>query len=604
MIDPGALAFDTSANAISVALPGVLWATLFLLAFGRPEFAESVGFGRRTFWLLLPGALLASLTLLPVTPIGNDWLAVSFAGAMFPLLVCGLAFERFAPPLRRSLGLYLGVLLVIGAGLLVLALPAADPLARAAGGALGGSVAAGQDLLVVLGSGVAAVAVAAFGLRGGWAARVASVLVLTLAVEAATFLASVSLPGVGIEESFPVYLAPPVLAGLLAVLVAPRVFPGAEGFALPTAYIASTFGVLIGADVLRQPPLYVGGPSGLYTIGGAGVLDLVYLSGLLGLTAAYGAHRLLLRPLAPQGDPLPVSPPGPWTRLVAAFRIGVAGDSTAALRGASEASRDAAAQASRLLGAPSPDPARPWAALPVPGWIVSDDANLASAAAAGTSDGREAFRGWITARWLVQLGQELGARRFASIGQRIVAFALDLVVIGAPALALWTALALTTGGDLASLLGNIPYNAAALGFIGVGFLYFVLAERLGGTTLGKWAMGLIVRDRALAGPSFRSLLVRNAPLLGPLSLVGLGGAVAVALLTKTGGAGTIAILGLPLPTGVFAFATTLAIVGGGIALLGTVGVLVMAVTSERQRLGDLMAGTWVLRRAAPADRPG
>jgi uncharacterized RDD family membrane protein YckC len=604
MIDPGALAFDTAGNAVSVALPGVLWAALFLLAFGRPEFAASVGFGRLTFWLLLPGAFFATLTLLPVAPIGPDWLAVSFAGAIFPLFVCGLALDRLAPPLRRSLTVYLGALLAVGTGLLLLVLPSSEALAAAAGGLVGGSAAAGQNLLVVLGATIAAVVAGALGLRGGPAGRLAALLILTLAVVAGTFVASIALPGVGIEEAFPTFLFPPVLAGMLAVLVAPRLVPGAEGLALPMAYIASTFGVLIGADVLRQPPLYVGGPSGLYTVGGAGVLDLVYLSGLLGLAAAYGTHRLLGRSLDPVGAPLPPSPPAPWTRLLAAFRIGVGGDTAAALRGASAASRDAAAQAARLLNAPPADPARPWASLPVPGWVVSDDANLAAAAAAGTSDGREAFRGWLTARWMVQLGQELGARRFASVGQRILAFILDLAVVSVPALLVWAAMAFATPGDLGALLSNVPYNAAALGFIGVAFLYLVLAERLAGTTVGKWALGLVVRDRAMARASFRSLLVRNAPLLAPLTLVGLGGAIAVGFLTKAGSSATIAILGLPLPTGVFAFAFTLAFVAGGIALLGTIGILVMAVTSERQRIGDLMAGTWVLRRAPVGGRSG
>ena len=604
MIDPGALAFDTAGNAISVALPGVLWALLFLLAFGHPEFAESVGFGRRTFWLLVPGAFLATLALLPIAPIGSDWLAVSFAGAMFPLLVCGLAFARFAPPVGRSLGRYLGLLALVGGVGLGFVLPAADPIARAAGAAVGGTAAAGQNVLVVAVAAIATVALAVGATRSGPLRRVAAPLGLTFGVMAATFLASTAIPGVGIEESFPIFLLPPLLAGIAAGLIAPRVWPGAEGFALPTAYLASTFGVLVGADALRQPPLYGSGPSGLYTVGGAGVLDLVYLSGLLGLAAAYGTHRLLGRGYAPVGPALPAPAPGPWKVLLGAFRTGVEGDSTAALRGASAASHDAAVQSARLLDLPPPDPARPWAALPVPGWIVSDDANLAAAAARGAADGRESYRGWLTARWMVQLGQELGARRFATVGQRMIAFVVDLAVVSAPALALFAALALATPGNLATLLDGVVYNAAAFGFVAVAYLYFVLAERLGGTSVGKWVLGLIVRDRALARPGLRALLVRDAPLLGPLTLVGLGGAVAVAFLTKSGGAASIAILGLPLPTGVFAFAIMLAFVAGGIALLGTVGILVMAVTSERQRLGDLMAGTWVLRRAPAPDRRG
>ncbi len=150
MIDPIALTNDIVGNVSSLALPALLWALIYLLAWEQGPFATSIGFGRRTFWLLLPGALLASLVLLPIQPGANDWLAI---------------------------------------------------------------------------------------------------------------------PGVGIEESFPMYLLPPFGAGGGAVVAAEWVFPGGEGLALPAAYVAGTFGVLVGADVLREPPLYIaGGPAGLYAI--------------------------------------------------------------------------------------------------------------------------------------------------------------------------------------------------------------------------------------------------------------------------------------------------------------------------------------------------
>ncbi len=81
----------------------------------------------------------------------------------------------------------------------------------------------------------------------------------------------------------------------MAAVVAPLVLRGEEALALPAAFVAGTFGVLVGADVLRQPPLYPSSSPGLYIIGGAGVFDLVYLSGLLALATAFAAHRLLGR---------------------------------------------------------------------------------------------------------------------------------------------------------------------------------------------------------------------------------------------------------------------------------------------------------------------
>ncbi len=75
-------------------------------------------------------------------------------------------------------------------------------------------------------------------------------------------------PGVGI--SMPV-LIPPVFSAVFALILAP-------GFAAPTAFIAGTLGVLIGADILnlRKAQKY----GGFLSIGGAGVFDGIFLVGI------------------------------------------------------------------------------------------------------------------------------------------------------------------------------------------------------------------------------------------------------------------------------------------------------------------------------------
>ncbi len=606
MVNPVQLTLDIGANTASLALPGALWAAWFLLAFEHPEFASSVGFGRRAFWLLLPGSLVASLALLPLVPIANDWLAISFAGALFPLFVLALSFDRFAPPAGRSLGLFALALIALTALLLVLVLPVADPLVGSVAAALHVAFAGAQDLVVAIAASAAvAVAVVVGVVRGGTARTLAALLAITGGVLVLTFAFSVALPGVGIEENFPEYLLPPIGAGVVAAALAPRILPGREALAIPLGFGSATLGVLVGADVLHQPPLYAGAASGVYAIGGAGVLDLVYLSGLLGLGSAYAVHRGLGRGLAPVGRA--ASAGGsfpPMARLVRSFRDGVAGRNAVSLTEAAEASHAAALQASRLMGRPPPPPDRPWEGLPVPGWIVSDDANLTSAARQDPPDPAEAYRGWLTARNLVLVGRELGSRRFATPAQRTAAFAVDLAVVVAPFAALWTVLSMTYPGGLVALVESTPFNAAAYAFIAVAFLYFVLSEQLVGTTIGKWLVGLVVRNRALGRPGFLSLLVRNAPLVPALSVIGIGIPVAIAFLVKGGSAGGVTLDGVALPSGLFAFIGALGFVGVGIALLGSFGLLVIALTSERQRLGDVLAGTWVVRAATPEPPAG
>jgi uncharacterized membrane protein/uncharacterized RDD family membrane protein YckC len=604
VVDSVQLATDILSNTISLALPGLLWALLFLLAWEREPFAESIGFGRRSFWLLLPGAVLATLAYLPIAPVSTDWTAVSFGGAIFPLLVGLLAFGRAAPPRSRSLALYLGLLAVEGGALFVLVLPSTVGLSNAMATAFGTSNYAGNDLVVTFAAVVFTVIVGAvaLGTQELLVRRVAFLSGLTTLVLVMTFVVSSAIPGVGITESFPFYLLPPVAVGFLAVGFARRVFPGEPAFGLPTAFLASTFGVLLGADLLRQPPLYGTGPSGVYTIGGAGVLDLVYLSGLIGFGSAYLAYWALGLDFAPVGAPTPARELTPFARLGRAFRDGLDGRLEDALQGSAAASRSAAAQAHRLLGiSPAPED-RPWQDIGVPGWVVADQANLESAARTPTTDGREGFRAWLTARWLVLIARDLGQRRFATIWSRVAAFLTDLTVVTLPAVAVWTVILETTPGGLAAALQNVTFNAAIFGFIAWAFLYFVLTEAFGGATLGKRLFGLEVRERTLDPATGLSALVRNTTVLPVLTVIGIGVALALAFGLKSGSSTSLAIAGVSLPSGFLVLVAALAFVLGGVLLLGTGALLFIAATSDRQRLGDLWAGTWVVRRE-PFARP-
>ena len=616
MVNPLQLSLDILANAISLALPAALWAFLFLLAWENTPFGERVGFGRTAFWLLLPGALLATFALLPFAPVSNDWVAVSFGGALFPLFVGARAFGRAAPPIGRSLLRVLVFLAVEGAVLLLLVLPPGGPVV--------GVVAAWGVpwdtalVLVVLLASVAwtVLALALFLPRtrpsspadsaaGRSDRAVAFALCLTTGVLASTYAASSAVPGVGIVEPFPLFLLPPLAAGFAAALLASRVFPGEEEFSLPVAYFATTFGVLLGADLLRQPPLYGSGPAGLYTIGGAGVLDLVYLSGLLALAAAYLGHRALGRRVSIDAGRAAPGAPTPIGRLGQAFRAGVYGQLNDSLRASAESAREAAGQARRLLEVPDAPAERPWQGLPVPGWVVSDQANLEAVARDGTADGREGFRAWLTARWLVYLGRDLSGRRFGSVRARAVAYLIDLALVTGPAALVWALVAFATPGDLTDLLTSVPFNAAIYGFIAVAFLYTVVAETLTGTSLGKHVLGLVVRDRKLRSPGFMAALVRNVSLLPTLTVIGIGGALAVAFGLKSGLLGSVTVAGIPFSGGVLATVGVIVFVVGGVGLFGALGVLVIVSTSERQRLGDLLAGTWVVRApSGPLRAPG
>jgi uncharacterized RDD family membrane protein YckC/uncharacterized membrane protein len=607
VVAPVEIAFDVTSTAVSVALPGVLWTVLFLLAWSHGPFADSIGLGRKVFWLLVPGALFASFAFLPITPVSYDWLAVSLAGAVFPLFVGGLALGRYAPPLGRSLGAFLGALAVMSGALFVIVLPSTAGALAQVGAAIRLSAAGAEVLLVAVVAAACSAVVGAIALRSPDRAprAVAFLFALVSGVLVLTFAGSSAIPGLGITESFPFYLLPPLGAGLIAGLVAPRVFPREEGFALPVAFFASTFGVLLGADLLREPPLYGQGPAGLYTIGGAGVLDLVYLSGLLGLAGAYLVHRLYDRGWRPIGTPLPETIPSPVGYLARAFRSGAEGHLEESLRESSRAAHEAAAQAWRLRGAAAPPDANPWRGLPVPGWVVSDQANLDAISVSDTTDSREAYRAWLMACQLVALGHLLGYGRFASIPQRILAFTIDLLLVGGGGVAVFTLIAYGTPGGINDLLSSLSFNAAIYGFVAVAFFYFAFAEAWVGATIGKALVGIAVRDRDLRRPDRLAAFVRNAPIAPVLVCVGIGAAIAVAIAVKGLASGPSYLPGVSFSVGVIAILGITGVVVGAVALLGAFAILAILLTSERQRVGDLWAGTWVVREptTTPPVRP-
>lgn len=81
-------------------------------------------------------------------------------------------------------------------------------------------------------------------------------------------------PYLGIVAEFPQYFLPSVIGILMGVILFRK-----KELQIPLVYSITVLGVLIGADIVRIPLLVDEGVLG--SIGGAGAMDLVYLSGLI-----------------------------------------------------------------------------------------------------------------------------------------------------------------------------------------------------------------------------------------------------------------------------------------------------------------------------------
>jgi uncharacterized membrane protein len=420
MVDPVQLVSDLLQTAAVYLLPPFLWLFLYLFAWENPTLSTEVGFGRTTFWLLLLAGAIGWAVNLPFFWWGGDVLAVNFGGAVFPIVVACIVLTRVWGRTTDTFAVFFaGFAAIAGTAFVaVLLLPTGG---SAFGTSLSWDLLGGAILtlvtLVALFVFVGVLRVA----RRADLRPLTLVLVLTVGALLATFFTTATVPLSGIVSEFPFYLIAPVLVGIGSVLLVHRTMHLPPRFGLPVAYAASTFGVLIGADLLRQPPLYASSGN-IYSIGGAGLLDLVALTGLMALAAAFLTLRMVERPGASAPGPtVPRAPPrrSPIRAIRAALIVGMEGAPFECLRQAGQAARDAALEARRLVGLGLPtDGERPWQGLPVPEWVEADQRNLDALVRTGTNDKVESFRGWLAARNLVRIGRDLALPAFGGIGQR------------------------------------------------------------------------------------------------------------------------------------------------------------------------------------------
>jgi uncharacterized RDD family membrane protein YckC len=140
---------------------------------------------------------------------------------------------------------------------------------------------------------------------------------------------------------------------------------------------------------------------------------------------------------------------------------------------------------------------------------------------------------------------------FAGLLPRFLALLVDLIVFCAvffPATRLVKGVWLMSATDHRWASGLFVTDALCLGFLMVMLLYFVLLEGLAGATLGKRALGLRVEKAEGGTPGLAKGLLRN-----------------------------------------------LLRVIDGLPALGILGIILIATSPERTRLGDRVAGTRVIR---------
>lgn len=586
MVDPLQLTLDSGSLFAYLALPPIAIAALFLVAWDRDLGGEYFGFGKRTFLLLLVGGAIGWIANLPVFAYHGSVMAVNVGGALLPIAISlGVLAYRFFPGGARELASFVGAFAVATmAALLLLAYGGlhlqllAIPLAFVVGALL---------VLLLRASTLPAprpsprLALVAFGLVaiGVWATYATTQVIIL----------------VGIVSNFPGYVAVPVAVGALSVGIR---WPRRDAPAL--AYATSTLGVLVGADVLHQPTLF-SGPTFLGAIGGAGLEDLVFLTGLFALTTALGLQELA-RWLWPRALPEATPPAlgsttlwGPW-RGDGRFREAIA--AYAAERFTEVPGRvlqtvgEELSRTRTALDLPSPPTRGPLEGLVVHPLFSADLENLKSLSDRGSLTLEDARRSLITG-FLMQRGLlELLRQRFAEIGDRVKAYLFDLLLVFAPAFPLMLlALRLSGASNLGAGETSIAFNAVLYSFGAWPFILFALSEYLHGATPGKMLMRLRVVGLDGQRPSFIAVVARNVTKLVPLAILSEGFAVGL-------------LFALYEPAGL---ALGIATVVGSILLSfipAAISLLTIRATPRRQRPGDMLGGTMVWRETQPVTPMG
>jgi uncharacterized membrane protein/uncharacterized RDD family membrane protein YckC len=581
MVDGSTLALDVLETSVYFAAPVLLWLFVYLFATTDAAMATSAGFDRPTFWLLIPGALLGEFANLLFFGYRADLLAINVGGGAIPLLLSVWLLYCVLPNGTDGLvAVLLGAVAGTGGALAVVEIGIP--------GSLG-------TLLIVAAVALPTVALVVATLRAQGPRRTtlaasSAVVGLIGATVVITQLTTSTIPGLGIVSAFPAYLLAPLILGALTAVALRRSIGGSFGPSMAVAYSGVTLGVLVGADVLHQPPLYGNGPGALYSIGGAGLLDLLHLSGLLALLGAFLVVTLLRRS-APVPRTLAPVPASPQRLIRRAWYLGMEGRFAEAIRESRRATLLAVDRLREVEGIGPRGPTDPWRDLPVPEWLGIDQANLEAISERPELAGRDAYRSWLTARGLVAFAQHRAAQHRPDSKERARAFGIDLALLLFVALALDLAIILPLGGNSDSVLNGLALNAAVVAVVGWGLAYFVLFEGVIGATPGKRFLGLVVRMRSGAPLEFRALWIRNLPRIIPLSILSYGTALLIAVATHPAGP-TLVAQGFSGPA--FYLAGVGVAMALGLGLTAIVSMLTIGSTEEGQRLGDLLSGSSVV----------
>jgi len=478
--------------ASNIILLPVLSLSLLIVYMNKREYLEESGFDKPIVGMIIIGSFFGVFADIPLIIFEDSLLNINLGGALIPVIVCGVLIYK---KIRGKLNIFL---LIFGTGIISIISYRVSYIAPGMG------IVAEFPWYLAPAFGALLLALI-FGLikkdilNGLW------IVIGTVAGSiVAYFITLMALMGLdlGLVTEYSWYLFPP-LGALLPTLILTFMNEDIEFFSVPYAYTIAVLGTLIGADFIRIPTLIDMGVLGSF--GGAGAMDLVYLSGLIAAVPLifiyYFRHDYSL-------------PDDPLLRAKRHLKKGEYNESKKQIiQGIKKEINKAYKLLSRNTNPMFLTPSRtPYGVLQCLGFnptVVEDYITLTRSPA--KNDLVETKKDLLTGRLLSISVKNRLSEVYTSFLKRFLAYLLDIVLLGIPFVVFFIYIfSGTFSSGSRMLIGEPTFIAVFSLATSIQFIYFTLTEWYFGRSLGKAVAGLKVLDDDLNRITFAQSAARNS----------------------------------------------------------------------------------------------
>jgi uncharacterized RDD family membrane protein YckC len=340
--------------------------------------------------------------------------------------------------------------------------------------------------------------------------------VVVFIISVLTYMTTEFIPSLGVVSEFPFFLFPSFCAlGLTLIIYRDNITS-----AVPFAYASTTLGVLIGADIVRIPQVLIGLeqarvemdlPIAAGSIGGAGGLDLVFLSGLLAM-----APLFFLAPRALRHSKAAISPSSAFqTNLEKTLNKAEILKDKGDFNGALYTAVLAVDMKINDVGFKFKINQSPYVILDmvqIHPYTRNDYWLLVNSSKSMYKSEADTNRGIVTARYIIRELEKVEKKLYATLPQRVGAFLIDLAIIFGILMGFFAIGAILRLYDLTDILApeTMIWLVAFILWLWIAqAIYFTILEGLNGQTIGKKVVKIKVTTDEMTKCSFMDAFTRN-----------------------------------------------------------------------------------------------